>query len=129
MARVPADAARTLDQALALWRGPPLADFRYEPFAQTEIARLEELRLTCLEERIEARLAMGSAGELIAELRQLVREHPFARVFMVSSCWPSTAAAGRPKRSRSTATSGVPCAKNSVGTPAGSVTRSRNPAP
>jgi DNA-binding SARP family transcriptional activator/predicted ATPase len=76
VARASAEAARTLDQALALWRGPPLADFRYEPFAQTEIARLEELRLTCLEERIEARLALGSAGELTAELRRLVSEHP-----------------------------------------------------
>ena len=77
VARAPADAARTLDQALALWRGPPLADFRYEPFAQTEIARLEELRLTCLEERIEARLALASGGDLTAELRRLVSEHPF----------------------------------------------------
>jgi DNA-binding SARP family transcriptional activator/tetratricopeptide (TPR) repeat protein len=76
MARASAEAARTLDQALALWRGPPLADFRYEPFAQTEIARLEELRLTCLEEHIEAQLALGSAGELTAELRQLISEHP-----------------------------------------------------
>jgi DNA-binding SARP family transcriptional activator len=76
VARTPAEAARTLDQALMLWRGPPLADFRYEPFAQAEIARLEELRLTCLEERIEAHLALGSAGELTAELRRLVSEHP-----------------------------------------------------
>src|SRR5262245_35985737 len=76
MARAPAEAARTLNQALALWRGPPLADFRYEPFAQAEIARLEELRLTCLEEHIEAHLALGSTGELTAELRQLVSEHP-----------------------------------------------------
>ena len=65
-----------LDQALSLWRGPPLADFRYEPFAQTEITRLEELYLTCLEERAEARLALGSAGELAAELGALVSEHP-----------------------------------------------------
>ena len=70
MARAPAEAARTLDQALALWRGPPLADFRYEPFAQAEITRLEELRLTCLEEHIEAHLALGSPGELTAELRR-----------------------------------------------------------
>ena len=40
------DAAQTLSQALSLWQGPALADFRYEPFAQAEIARLEELRLT-----------------------------------------------------------------------------------
>ena len=71
-----AEAARTLGQALSLWQGPPLADFRYEPFAQPEIARLEELHLTCLEERIEADLALGSAGALTAELRRLVSEHP-----------------------------------------------------
>ena len=69
-------AARTLRQALSFWQGPALADFRYEPFAQAEIARLEELHLTCLEERIEADLALGSASILIAELRQLVGEHP-----------------------------------------------------
>ena len=70
------EAARTLRQALSLWRGPALADFRYEPFAQAEIARLEELRLACLEERIEADLALGSAGALIAQLRRLVSEYP-----------------------------------------------------
>jgi DNA-binding SARP family transcriptional activator len=71
-----AQAAQTLSQALSLWRGPALADFRYEPFAQAEIARLEDLHLTCLEERVEADLALGSAGVLVAELRQLVSEHP-----------------------------------------------------
>ena len=55
-------AARTLRQALSLWHGPALADFRYEPFAQAEIVRLEELHLTCLEERVEADLALGLAG-------------------------------------------------------------------
>jgi len=75
-ARAAAEAARTLGQALSLWRGPPLADFRYEPFAQAEIARLEELYLTCLEERVEADLALGSAGALTAELQRLVSEHP-----------------------------------------------------
>ena len=69
-------AARTLRQALSLWRGPALADFRYEPFAQAEIVRLEELHLTCLEERVEADLALGLAGVLVAELRRLVGEHP-----------------------------------------------------
>jgi DNA-binding SARP family transcriptional activator/tetratricopeptide (TPR) repeat protein len=75
-AGAPADAARIFGQALSLWRGPPLADFRYEPFAQAEIARLEELRLTCLEERIEAQLAFGSAGALTAELQRLAGEYP-----------------------------------------------------
>ena len=69
-------AARTLRQALSLWQGPALADFRYEPFAQAEIVRLEELRLTCLEERVEADLALGLASVLVAELRRLVSDHP-----------------------------------------------------
>ena len=69
-------AARTLRQALSLWQGPALADFRYEPFAQAEIVRLEELHLTCLEERVEADLALGLASVLVAELRRLVSEHP-----------------------------------------------------
>jgi DNA-binding SARP family transcriptional activator/tetratricopeptide (TPR) repeat protein len=71
-----AQAAGTLRRALSLWRGPALADFRFDPFAQTEIARLEELRLICTEERIEADLALGAAGELVGELQRLVAEHP-----------------------------------------------------
>jgi DNA-binding SARP family transcriptional activator len=65
-----------LVEALALWRGAPLADFRYDDFAQTEIARLEETRLSCLEDRIEADLTSGRLGDLAAELEALVREHP-----------------------------------------------------
>ena len=76
IARAAEQAARTLRQALSLWQGPALADFRYEPFAQAEIVRLEELHLTCLEERVEADLALGSASVLVAELRRLVDEHP-----------------------------------------------------
>ena len=71
-----AEAAETLGLALELWRGPALADFRYEPFAQAEIARLDELRLVCLEERIEADLALGAGGELVGELQRLVGEQP-----------------------------------------------------
>jgi len=71
-----AEAAQLLDQAMALWHGPPLADFRYEPFAQAEIARLEELQLACQEERNEAHLALGSAGALTAELGRMVADHP-----------------------------------------------------
>ena len=51
-----------LREALELWRGPALADFTYDPFAQAEIARLEELRLDAVEERIEADLALGQSG-------------------------------------------------------------------
>ena len=70
----PAEARRLLIEALALWRGPPLADFEYEPFAQGEIARLEELRLAAIEDRIEADLALGR--DVVAELDALVAEQP-----------------------------------------------------
>ena len=63
-------------EALQLWRGPPLADFPYEQFAQNEAARLEELRLTAIEERMEAELDGGGAASLVGELEQLVRENP-----------------------------------------------------
>ena len=65
-----------LREALALWRGPPLADFRYEAFARNEIGRLEELRLVALEQRLEADLAVGRHAEAVPELEALVREHP-----------------------------------------------------
>jgi DNA-binding SARP family transcriptional activator/streptogramin lyase len=72
----PGRAAEMLRDGLALWRGPPLADFAYEPFAQAEIARLEELRLAALEQRIEADLALGRHDEVVGELEALVAEHP-----------------------------------------------------
>jgi DNA-binding SARP family transcriptional activator len=71
------DAAARLRDAAALWRGPPLADFTYEPFAQAAIARLEELRVSCREELVEAELALGRHAELVADLEAFVREHPF----------------------------------------------------
>ena len=70
------EAAAVLADALRLWRGPALADFAYEPWAQAEIGRLEALRLGALEERIEADLALGEHGTAIAELEGLVEEHP-----------------------------------------------------
>jgi DNA-binding SARP family transcriptional activator/class 3 adenylate cyclase len=69
-------ASETLREALALWRGPPLAEFGYASFAQPEIARLEELHLACLEARIEADLLCGRHAELVSELDGLVAEHP-----------------------------------------------------
>src|SRR6266516_4776755 len=65
-----------LQEALELWRGPPLSDFRYQRFAQAEIARLEEFRLACLEERIEHDLARGHHAELVGELEAIIDEHP-----------------------------------------------------
>lgn len=74
---VPAERRATqLRAALALWRGPALADFTYEPFAQTAISALEELRLTALDRRIEADLELGRHGELVAELETVCVEHP-----------------------------------------------------
>jgi DNA-binding SARP family transcriptional activator len=72
----PAQAAELLRHALDQWRGDPLAEFTFAPFAQADIARLAELRLRTLEARIEADLAVGRHADLAAELRQLVDEEP-----------------------------------------------------
>jgi DNA-binding SARP family transcriptional activator len=66
-----------LEAALSLWRGPPLAEFASEPFAQGEIARLDELRVGALEELVEAKLALGGHAEVVGELGALIAEHPF----------------------------------------------------
>jgi len=76
-----AGAADTLRAALALWRGAPLADLAWEPFAHGEIVRLEELRLAALEDRIDADLALGRHGQLVGELELLVAEHPLRERF------------------------------------------------
>jgi DNA-binding SARP family transcriptional activator len=70
-----ADAAEHLRGALALWRGAPLSDFSYERFAQEEIARLEELHVAAIEDRVEADLALGRHVELVPELEALVAKH------------------------------------------------------
>ena len=75
-AGAPAQAAQHLRDALGLWRGQPLADFAYEPFAQGEVARLEEARLAAVEDRIDADLALGEHAALVGEVEALVREHP-----------------------------------------------------
>jgi DNA-binding SARP family transcriptional activator/streptogramin lyase len=70
------DAAMKLREALALWHGPALADFAYDDFARQEIERLEHLRETCIERRIDIELALGHHDDLVPELEALVREHP-----------------------------------------------------
>ena len=72
----PEDRATEIAGALSLWRGPALADFAFDQFAQDEIRRLEELRLTALEERIDAELELGRHRELVAELEMLVAAQP-----------------------------------------------------
>ena len=76
-----AGAAAALREALALWRGPPLADFAFESFAQPAIGRLEELRLSVLELRIDAELALGRSAEAVAELEELVAANPLRERF------------------------------------------------
>jgi DNA-binding SARP family transcriptional activator len=69
-------AAATLGEALALWRGPALADLVDEDFAQPVAARLEDLRLLVLERRLEAELARGRHADVLGEIQELAREHP-----------------------------------------------------
>jgi YVTN family beta-propeller protein len=72
----PEQAASVLRDALELWRGPPLDEFAYAPFAQATIAQLEELHLAAVEDRVEADLALDRARELVGGLRDLVERHP-----------------------------------------------------
>jgi len=74
-------AAELSREALGLWRGAPLADLTYQPFARAPIERLEEIRLAALEQRIEADLELERHGELVAELEQLVAENPVRERF------------------------------------------------
>jgi DNA-binding SARP family transcriptional activator len=76
------EAVRRLRDTLGLWRGPALAEFTYQTFAQSEIARLEESRLGALEDRIDAELALGEHARLVGELSALVREHPLRERFV-----------------------------------------------
>jgi len=69
-------ASDLLGEALALWRGAPLADLTYESFAQTAIARLDELRLSVLEQRFAAELELGRHAQVLPELATLVWDHP-----------------------------------------------------
>jgi len=72
----PRERRELLVQALSLWRGPALADFAFEQFAQAEIRRLEELRLVAVEERIDADLELGRHGDVVGELEALAAAHP-----------------------------------------------------
>jgi predicted ATPase/DNA-binding SARP family transcriptional activator len=76
-----AAARAQLHDALSLWRGPALVEFAGEPFAQTEAARLEALRMRALEGRLAADLALGGHAEIVEELQGLVAEHPLREPF------------------------------------------------
>jgi DNA-binding SARP family transcriptional activator len=72
----PARASELLREALAMWRGPALADLEFEAFARPPIMRLEELRLAAIATKVEADLALGRHEEVVPELEALVVEHP-----------------------------------------------------
>jgi basic membrane lipoprotein Med (substrate-binding protein (PBP1-ABC) superfamily)/DNA-binding SARP family transcriptional activator len=72
----PSIAAASLGEALGMWRGRALEDFTYDEFAQSEIARLDELRLLATEDRIDADLRLGLHRDVIGEVEGLVRDHP-----------------------------------------------------
>jgi DNA-binding SARP family transcriptional activator len=69
--------AEKLRQAIALWRGPALADLAFQPIALLESPRLEDLRLAAHEELIDAELSLGAGAELVGGLESLIVEHPF----------------------------------------------------
>ena len=71
-----AGARAALVEALALWRGAPLAEFAAEPFARAELARLDGLHAGALEARIDADLALGAHDTLVPELEAVVARHP-----------------------------------------------------
>lgn len=74
-------AAARLHEAEALWRGRPLADLEFEPFARADVERLDDLRLAALEARVEADLALGHHATLVPELDALVAESPLREQF------------------------------------------------
>lgn len=76
-----AERAARLTEALALWRGPPLADLAFEPALAPYIGRLEEIRLAALEQRIDADLELGRDTELIPELETLIAANPLREHF------------------------------------------------
>ena len=73
----PGSAVTALERALDLWRGAPLADLAYEPFAQPEIARLDDLRVAAVERLVEAKLRLARHAEVLEQLEALIAEHPY----------------------------------------------------
>ena len=100
---IPKALPRRSASALPL-RGPPLADFAYDSFAQEEIARLEDLHLAALEERIDADLALGRHDDVLPELEHLVRRHPLRERLRGQLMLALYRADAKPRRSTSIAT-------------------------
>ena len=75
------EASRSFEQALALWHGRALAGLSFKSYANTDIERLEELRLAAVMDRIDCELALGRHDRVIGELEQLVAKHPLVEQF------------------------------------------------
>ena len=95
LARDPAPAAETLRDALGLWRGPALLDVFDQEFFQATITRLDELRLTAIEDRVGAELRLGRGADLVTELTALAVEHPL-RERLVAALMRAMSEAGSP---------------------------------
>lgn len=95
LARDPAPAAETLRDALGLWRGPALLDVFDQEFFQPTITRLDELRLTAIEDRAGAELRLGRGADLVTELTALAVEHPL-RERLVAALMRAMSEAGSP---------------------------------
>ena len=70
------DAIATFDEALGLWRGPAWAEFAEFDFARVEVARLDGLRASAIDDRMEVTLAAGRHAEVIGELEATVAQYP-----------------------------------------------------
>ncbi len=108
-----------LDEALALWRGPVLADFADEEFARGITSRLEELRLTAWEQRAEARLESASRACWPTSSGTWSRGTRCANASAPPTCAPCTGPDGRARRWRATATCAPGWSRNSASNPGG----------
>lgn len=90
----PPPALELYEEALGLWRGPAYTELAFEDFIQSEITRLEEMRLSAIEDRIEVELHLGKDSELVAHLRVLVNQYPL-RERLVSQLMRALYRAGR----------------------------------
>ena len=114
----PEQAADTLREALALFRGPPLADAMLLGPAAVEADRIENARLDALEQRIGHDLALGRHAELVPELEGADRRSPLPRApARAAACSPSTAPAARPKRWTPTSAPATPWSRTWAWTP------------
>ena len=101
------------DAALALWQGRPLVDLAGLEFAEREADRLEQVRVSVEEFRIDSILAVGGHSSVVGQLTTLVEDHPFRERLSASSCWLCSGRVGRPTRCTCSTLLGSPCATGS----------------